>query len=149
MGWRLSHHQPDVAPELGAPDTVFCLPGRHSQGDLHDQRHRVSEHVAAQSDQDQGIVPQSGSGAEVTLSGTGARCYEVDHAGAELESRLAAFRHSAGRPRSARRVGMNWKGEEETENAFPTRIPEPSDELRSNSRIPAELRKNSSHQIKR
>jgi len=36
---------------------------------------------------------------------------------------------------------MNWKGEEEIENAFPTRIPEPSDELRSNSRIPSEHRK--------
>src|SRR5688500_13321655 len=54
MGWCVSHHQPDVAPELGTPDTFFRLPGRHSQGDLHDQCDRIAEHVAAKSDQDAG-----------------------------------------------------------------------------------------------
>ena len=39
--------QPDVAPELGSLDAVFRLPGRHSQGDLYDQRRGVAEHVAA------------------------------------------------------------------------------------------------------
>jgi len=33
MGWSVSHDQPDVAPELGAVDSVFCLSGGHSQGD--------------------------------------------------------------------------------------------------------------------
>jgi hypothetical protein len=44
---------------------------------------------------------------------------------------------------------MNWKGEAETEEDSRARIPESSDELRSNSRTPTELRKNSSHQIKK
>ena len=106
MGRGVSHHQPDVAPELGAPDAVFRLPGGHSQGDLHDQRHRVAEHVAAQGDQDAGIVSECGCGAETAIPGAGAHCQEVDHAGAELESGLAAFCDSAGRPRPARRAGI-------------------------------------------
>src|SRR6478609_3684021 len=109
MGRDLSYHQPDVAPELGAPDTVFCIPGRHSQGDIHDQRDRVTEHVAAQSNQDTGIVSDRGCGAEVAVPGAGTYCQEVDHAGAELEGSLAAFCDSAGRPGSTRRFGLAWR----------------------------------------
>ena len=58
MGRDVSHDQPDVAPELGAPDAVFRLPGRHSQGDLYHQRGGVAEHVAAQGDQDAGLVSE-------------------------------------------------------------------------------------------
>ena len=58
MGRSVSDHQPDVAPELGAPDPVFRLPGGHPQGDLHHQRGGVAEHVAAQGDQDAGLVSQ-------------------------------------------------------------------------------------------
>ena len=28
VGWGVSHHQPNVAPELGTCDTFFCIPGR-------------------------------------------------------------------------------------------------------------------------
>jgi mutator family transposase len=94
MGRCVSHDQSDVAPELGAADTILCLPGRHSESDLHDQCDRVTEHVAAQSDQDPGIIPQSGGGAEVTV-GAGAHCQEVDDARAGLESGLAAVCDSA------------------------------------------------------
>src|ERR1700719_2764547 len=107
MGWGVSHDQPDVAPELGAPDPVFRLPGRHSQSDLHHQRGRVAEYVAAQSDQDPGLVSQPGSCDETAVPGSGAHRQEVDHAGAQLEGRLAALRNSARRPRSESGVGVN------------------------------------------
>src|SRR5580765_4692513 len=107
MGWNVPHHQPDVAPELGALDPVFRLPGRHSQGDLHHQRGGVAEYVAAQGDQDPGLVSQSGSRYETAVPGSGAHRQEVDHAGAELEGRLAALRDSARRPRSKSGVGVN------------------------------------------
>src|ERR1700719_3476315 len=107
MGWGVSHDQPDVAPELGAPDPVFRLPGRHSQSDLHHQRGRVAEYVAAQSDQDPGLVSQPGSCDETAVPGSGAHRQEVDHAGAELEGRLAALRDSARRPRSESGVDVS------------------------------------------
>src|SRR3984893_536155 len=107
MGWGVSHDQPDVAPELGALDPVFRLPGRHSQSDLHHQRGRVAEYVAAQSDQDPGLVSQPGSCDETAVPGSGAHRQEVDHAGAELEGRLAALRDSARRPRSESGVDVN------------------------------------------
>src|SRR5579863_1198304 len=95
MGWGVSHHQPDVAPELGALDPVFRLPSRHSQGDLYYQRGRVVEYELAQGDQNQGIVPQPGSRYETAVSGSEAHRQEVDYAGAELEGRLAALLDSA------------------------------------------------------
>src|SRR5579863_6372292 len=107
MGWGVSHHQPDVAPELGALDPVFRLPSRHSQGDLYYQRGRVVEYELAQGDQNQGIVPQPGSRYETAVSGSGAHRQEVDYAGAELEGRLAALLDSARRPRTESRVGVN------------------------------------------
>src|SRR6267143_4614006 len=100
MGWNVSHDQPDVAPELGALDPVFRLPGRHSQGDLHYQRGGVAEYVVTQGDQNPGLVPQSGSRDEAAVPGSGAYRQEVDHARAELEGGLAALRDSARRPRS-------------------------------------------------
>ncbi len=106
MGRVISHHQPDVAPELGSPDAVFRLPGGHSEGNLHDQCRGVAEHVAAQGDQDQGIVSERGGGAETTVPGAGAHRQEVDYAGAELESCLAAICHSARGSSSARRPGV-------------------------------------------
>src|SRR5712671_317938 len=57
MGWSVSHHQPDVAPELGASNAVLRLSGRHSQGDLYHQRGRVAEYELAQGDQNPGLVP--------------------------------------------------------------------------------------------
>src|SRR5205823_5470632 len=107
MGWSLSNDQPDVAPELGASHAVLRLSGRHSQGDLYHQRGRVVEYELAQGDQNQGIVPQPGSRYETAVSGPGAHRQEVDHAGAELEGRLAALRDSARRPRSESGVGVN------------------------------------------
>src|SRR6266446_8013116 len=107
MGWHVSHDQPDVAPELGASHAVLRLSGRHSQGDLYHQRGRVAEYEFAQGDQNQGIVPQPGSRYETAVPGPGAHRQEVDHAGAELEGRLAALRDFARRPRSESGVGVN------------------------------------------
>src|SRR5260370_7066015 len=107
MGWSVSHHQPDVAPELGASNAVLRLAGRQSQGDLYHQRGRVAEYELAQGDQNQGLVPQPGGRYETAVPGPGAHRPEVDHAGAELERRLAAFRDSARRPRSESGVGVN------------------------------------------
>src|SRR3954462_14628295 len=106
MGRDVSNHQPDVAPKLGALDAVFRLPGGHSEGDLYDQCHRVAEHVAAQGDQNAGLISQRGCGDETAVPGVGAYCEEVDDAGAELESGLAALCDSARRPRPARRAGI-------------------------------------------
>src|SRR5690242_3371005 len=50
VGRDVSDDQPDVAPELGVLDAVLRLSGGHSEGDLHHERHRVAEHVAAKSD---------------------------------------------------------------------------------------------------
>ena len=107
MGWNIPHDCPDVAAELGTPDAVFRVPGGHSQGDLHDERHRIAAHVAAPGDQDQGIFSESGGGDEVTVSGAGAHCQKVDHAGTKLESRLAAFCDFARRPGPAKRASVN------------------------------------------
>src|SRR4051794_38727437 len=106
MGRSLSHDQPDVAPELGAPDTILRLPGGHSEGDLYDQCSRVAEHVATQGDQDARIVSECGCGDETAVPGAGAYCKEVDDAGAELEGGLAAFCDSARGPGPARRAGI-------------------------------------------
>src|SRR6266852_2123381 len=107
MGWSVSNDQPDVAPELGTLDPVFRLSGRHSQSDLHHQRGGVAEYVATQGDQDPGIVSQFGSRYETAVPGPGAHRQEMDHAGAELEGRFAAFRDSARRPCSENGVGLN------------------------------------------
>src|SRR6266478_8175486 len=107
MGWSVPHHQPDVASELRALDPVFRLPGRHSQGDLHHQRGGVAEYGATQGDQDPRLVSQSGSRHETAVPGSGAHRQEVDHAGAELEGRLAALRDSARRPRPESGVDVN------------------------------------------
>ena len=56
------------------PDTVFRLSGGDSQGDLHDQCDGIGEHVAAQSDQDAGIVSECGGSDEAVVSGAGAYC---------------------------------------------------------------------------
>src|ERR1700733_1390820 len=115
MGWNVSHDQPDVAPELGALDPFFCLSGRHSQGDLHHQRSGIAEHVVAESDQDTRLVSQPGSRYETAVPGAGAHRQEVDHAGTELEGRLAAFRNSAWRPRFENGVGLNRSQHEQSE----------------------------------
>src|SRR3954453_5552724 len=106
MGRDVSNHQPDVAPELGALDAVFRLPGGHSEGDLYNECDRVAEHVIAEGDQNAGLVSQRRCGDETAVPGVGAYCQEVDDAGAELESGLAALCDSARRPRPARRAGI-------------------------------------------
>src|SRR6185436_14863190 len=106
MGRDVSNYQPDVAPELGALDAVLRLPGRYSEGDLYDECHRVAKHVVAQGDQNTGLVSERGCGDETAVPGVGTYCQEVDDAGTELESGLAALCNSAGRPRPARRAGI-------------------------------------------
>src|SRR3954451_6048723 len=106
MGRDVSNHQPDVAPELGALDAFLRLPGGHSEGDLYDECDRVAEHVIAEGDQNAGLVSQRRCGDETAVPGVGAYCQEVDDAGAELESGLAALCDSARRPRPARRAGI-------------------------------------------
>jgi hypothetical protein len=41
MRQGLAVHQPDLASELGTDHSVLRLSAGNSQGDLHDQRHRV------------------------------------------------------------------------------------------------------------
>src|SRR5258708_3912737 len=106
MGSGVSDDQPDVAPELGTPDAIFRLSGGHPQGDLYDQRGRIAEHVAAEGDQNQRLVPEPGSCVQAAVSGLGTHSQKVDHADTELESCLAAFFDSARRPRSANRNGV-------------------------------------------
>src|SRR5215213_4151573 len=91
MGWNVSDDQPDVAAKLGAPDAVFRLPGRHSQGDLYNQRSGVAEHVAAEGDQDPRLVPDAGGRDEAAVSGLGAHREKVDQAGERLEAALQRF----------------------------------------------------------
>src|SRR3954470_25076371 len=126
MGRDVSNHQPDVAPKLGALDAVFRLPGGHSEGDLYDQCHRVAEHVAAQGDQNAGLVSQRRCGDETAVPGVGAYCQEVDVAGAELETGLAALCDSARRPRPARRAGIAavQKGDRRQPRAVDLRRPQ-------------------------
>src|ERR1700684_2131986 len=100
MGWDLSDHQPDVAPKLGALDPVFRIPSRHPESDLYHQRGGVVEYELAESDQDAGIVSQSGSRLQAALPSLGTHREKVDHAGGQLEKRLATFRNSARRSRS-------------------------------------------------
>src|SRR3954453_1372028 len=56
--------------------------------------------------QNAGLISQRGCGDETAVPGVGAYCQEVDDAGAELESGLAALCDSARRPRPARRAGI-------------------------------------------
>src|SRR5258706_14097716 len=107
MGSGVSDDQPDAAPELGTPDAIFRLSGGHPQGDLYDQRGRIAEHVAAEGDQNQRLVPEPGSRVQAAVSGLGTHSQKVDNAGTELESCLAAFFDSARRPRSANRNGVD------------------------------------------
>src|SRR5579872_1980719 len=100
MGRIVSDDQPDVAPELGALNAIFRLSGRHSQGDLYDQRGRVSEHVAAQGDQNQRLVSEPRGRFQAAVSSVGTHRKKVDDAHTELESSLAALRDSARRPRA-------------------------------------------------
>src|SRR5665213_2629004 len=102
MGRIVSDYQPDVAPELGALNAIFRLSGRHSQGDLYDQRGRVAEHVAAQGDQNQRLISEPGGRVQATVSGVGTHRQKVDDADPELEGSLAALRDSARRPRPER-----------------------------------------------
>src|SRR5712691_1474866 len=107
VGRDVSDHQPDVAPELGVLDAVLRLSGGHSEGDLHHQRNRVAEYVAAKSDQDSRIVSQSGGRPQAAVPSPGTHRQEVDDAGAELEGRLATLRDSAGRSGSQRGNDVN------------------------------------------
>src|SRR5665213_257575 len=107
MGRDVSDDQPDVAPELGTLNALFRVPGRYPQGDLHDQRRRIAEHVIAEGDQNQGLVPKSGGCSQAAVPRLGTYREEVDDAGSELESCLTALRDSARRPRSASRNGVS------------------------------------------
>jgi hypothetical protein len=66
-----------------------------------------SEYELAQGDQNQRIVSQPGSRSETAVPGPGACRQEVDHAGAELESGLAALRDFARRSRSQTGGGVD------------------------------------------
>ena len=50
VGSAVFHHQQVVACSLEPRHSLVCLPRRHPQGDLHDQRHRVGQHVLTQGD---------------------------------------------------------------------------------------------------
>src|SRR5271165_6248944 len=102
MGCFVSDHQPDVAAELGTFNAVFRLPGRHSQGDLYDQRRREPEHELAKSDQDQRLISEPGGRVQAAVSGLGTYRQKVDDADPQLEGRAATLRDPARGPRAER-----------------------------------------------
>ena len=83
-----------LAKELGAFDTILCLCARNSQGDLHNQRYRITKHVVAQSDQESGLVPQRRVDAQITVSSAEQYRQEMDDAYQRLEGGLEPFLHS-------------------------------------------------------
>ena len=98
MGRGLPHGESNLASELGTDHSVFCVSRRDPESDLHDQHHRVAEHVDAQNHQDARVVPQRRGGHEAVVFGPAERLQEMDHAGAELERRLEPLQHSLAGP---------------------------------------------------
>src|SRR5579883_1130784 len=106
LGWSVSEHQPDLAPELGAGDTIFRLPGGDPEGHLHYQRSGVSEHEPAQGDQNAGLVSERRSSLEAAVPGPGSSGEEMDAAGTGLESGAESIWDFVRGPAAARGAGM-------------------------------------------
>src|SRR6266446_8457351 len=87
VGREVSHDCEVLARQLAPSHSVLRAPTGDSESDLHDQRDRVAEHVAAQSDQSARLVSQRRGGLQAALPGATQHRQEMDHAGAELESR--------------------------------------------------------------
>jgi transposase-like protein len=81
-----------------------------STGDLHDQRHRVAQHVFAKSNQNTQLISKRCGGAEITLPGTQKYRQALDHADARLEGCPQPLRHHLRRPDAERlnETGL-WK----------------------------------------
>ena len=69
-----------------------------SPRDLHDQRHRVAQHVFAKSDQSPQLVSERRGGAQIALPGAQKYREEMDHADPRLEGRPQPLRHRLRRP---------------------------------------------------
>ena len=89
-----------------------------------------------------GSFPNPDAALKLLYPGAGAHREEVDHAGAELESRLAAFRDSARRPGSARRAGIEAarKGGRRAASRAVPGAKEPAPRAASNDGFRAETR---------
>ena len=112
MGWRVSDAESDLASELGAGNSILCLPGRNPQSDLHDQRGRVAEHVAAQGDQNSRLVSQRRGRHQTAVPSAGAYRQTLDSAPAGLERRSQSLRHSFRGSLAQSRFGLkNQEGE--------------------------------------
>jgi len=86
---QVGRHPPDdqplLAAQLGATHTAVLVPHGHPQGDLHNQRHRVGQHVVAKSDQEPRIVSQRRGDAQAALLGATEYREEMDDADPKLE----------------------------------------------------------------
>src|SRR5256884_8886906 len=98
VGREVSHDCEVLARQLAPSHSVLRAPTGDSESDLHDQRDRVAEHVAAQSDQSARLVSQRRGGLQAALPGATPHRQEMDHAGAELESRAQSLRDRLRKP---------------------------------------------------
>jgi hypothetical protein len=118
MGRNVPNNQPDVAPNWEHLTPFFAYPA--------DIRKVIYTTNAVESlnmslrkvIKTRGVFPEPGSSAQTAVSGSGAHCQKVDHAGAELEGRLAALRDSAGRSRSKDRNDVNNFHYEQSEEEY-------------------------------
>src|ERR1022692_2166127 len=94
MGSGLSDGEPDLAAQLGADHSVLRLPAGDPESDLHHQRDRVAEHVAAQDRQNARLVSDRGCRDEAPVSGSAKRVEKMDHANSKLERGVEPLRHT-------------------------------------------------------
>src|SRR5437764_4262810 len=93
VGREVSHDCEVLAQQLDPGDPVLRASAGDSEDYLHDQRHRVAEHVAAQSDQSTRLISQRRGGEQTALSGITQHREEVDHASPRLEGCAQPLRH--------------------------------------------------------
>ena len=74
-----------MAEQLAADHPVLCLSAADPAGHLHDQHHRIIEHVVAESDQEPGIIPERRGHVQVALPSPDEHLEEMDHADKRLE----------------------------------------------------------------
>jgi len=69
-----------MAKQMGTYNSVVFLSSRDSQGDLHNQSHRISEHVAAEGYSKSGTFSQWWCHVQAAIPGAEKYCKKVDNA---------------------------------------------------------------------
>lgn len=77
-------HREVLAEQLGADHATVLLSERDSQSDLHDQCHRVGQHVATQGHEEPGIFFQRRIDDQAALLGAAEYFQEMDNADPQL-----------------------------------------------------------------